>query len=212
MRKHDVDCTVGIGAVSRRTPFASVLRSKIVGTALTPRVVVGEGYERLKDQELRPGLARQPHQQVGMAAEPDTLEAQVRPGRRLVPRWGRIGDIFHWLCALAVLALVLLTLLPADDASIRVAEKAGFPQVVTCDGGGTSRAATSCGARSRTRRRWSASSSRSSPPRASARAPGWGSTCRGAWWSAATAATSGWCRSPARSRSRPVRRLTTCSG
>lgn len=33
--------------------------------------------------------------------------AQVLPGRRLVPRWGRFGDILHWLCALAVLALVL---------------------------------------------------------------------------------------------------------
>jgi type VII secretion integral membrane protein EccD len=33
--------------------------------------------------------------------------AQVLPGRRLVPRWGRLGDILHWLCALAVLALVL---------------------------------------------------------------------------------------------------------
>jgi type VII secretion integral membrane protein EccD len=33
--------------------------------------------------------------------------AQVLPGRRLVPRWGRIGDILHWLCALAVLALML---------------------------------------------------------------------------------------------------------
>ncbi|GAA4613306.1 hypothetical protein GCM10023108_13380 [Saccharopolyspora hordei] len=33
--------------------------------------------------------------------------AQVLPGRRLVPRWGRIGDVVHWVCALAVLALVL---------------------------------------------------------------------------------------------------------
>jgi hypothetical protein len=33
--------------------------------------------------------------------------AQVLPGRRLVPRWGRLGDLLHWLCALAVLALVL---------------------------------------------------------------------------------------------------------
>ena len=33
--------------------------------------------------------------------------AQVLPGRRLVPRWGRLGDILHWLCALAVLALAL---------------------------------------------------------------------------------------------------------
>ena len=33
--------------------------------------------------------------------------AQVLPGRRLVPRWGRLGDILHWLCALAVLALML---------------------------------------------------------------------------------------------------------
>lgn len=33
--------------------------------------------------------------------------AQVLPGRRLVPRWGRLGDILHWGCALAVLALVL---------------------------------------------------------------------------------------------------------
>ncbi|MDA3628107.1 type VII secretion integral membrane protein EccD [Saccharopolyspora sp. WRP15-2] len=33
--------------------------------------------------------------------------AQVLPGRRLVPRWGRLGDILHWICALAVLALVL---------------------------------------------------------------------------------------------------------
>jgi ESX secretion system protein EccD len=33
--------------------------------------------------------------------------AQVLPARRLVPRWGRLGDILHWLCALAVLALVL---------------------------------------------------------------------------------------------------------
>jgi type VII secretion integral membrane protein EccD len=33
--------------------------------------------------------------------------AQVLPARKLVPRWGRLGDILHWLCALAVLALVL---------------------------------------------------------------------------------------------------------
>jgi ESX secretion system protein EccD len=33
--------------------------------------------------------------------------AQVLPGRRLVPRWGRLGDILHWMCALAVLALAL---------------------------------------------------------------------------------------------------------
>jgi hypothetical protein len=33
--------------------------------------------------------------------------AQVLPGRKLVPRWGRLGDILHWACALAVLALVL---------------------------------------------------------------------------------------------------------
>ena len=33
--------------------------------------------------------------------------AHVLPGRRLVPRWGRWGDILQWLCALAVLSLVL---------------------------------------------------------------------------------------------------------
>ncbi|MBK1787790.1 type VII secretion integral membrane protein EccD [Prauserella cavernicola] len=33
--------------------------------------------------------------------------AHVLPGRRLVPKWGRIGDFLHWVCALAVLALVL---------------------------------------------------------------------------------------------------------
>ncbi|GAB3451626.1 hypothetical protein GCM10027436_50000 [Actinophytocola sediminis] len=33
--------------------------------------------------------------------------AQVLPGRRLVPRWGRWGDILHWLCALAVMSIVL---------------------------------------------------------------------------------------------------------
>jgi type VII secretion integral membrane protein EccD len=32
--------------------------------------------------------------------------AQVLPGRRLVPRWGRWGDILQWICALAVLSLV----------------------------------------------------------------------------------------------------------
>ncbi|MGX7828855.1 type VII secretion integral membrane protein EccD [Actinokineospora sp. 24-640] len=33
--------------------------------------------------------------------------ARVLPGRRLVPRWGRLGDIAHWFCALAVVPLVL---------------------------------------------------------------------------------------------------------
>ncbi|MEU3269279.1 type VII secretion integral membrane protein EccD [Saccharomonospora sp. NPDC006951] len=33
--------------------------------------------------------------------------AHVLPGRRLVPKWGRIGDFLHWVCSLAVLALVL---------------------------------------------------------------------------------------------------------
>jgi hypothetical protein len=33
--------------------------------------------------------------------------AQVLPGRRLVPRWGRIGDIVHWTCALALVSIVL---------------------------------------------------------------------------------------------------------
>lgn len=32
--------------------------------------------------------------------------AQMLPGRRLVPRWGRWGDILHWACALAVIPLV----------------------------------------------------------------------------------------------------------
>ncbi len=33
--------------------------------------------------------------------------ARVLPGRRLVPRWGRWGDILHWLCALTVVPIVL---------------------------------------------------------------------------------------------------------
>ncbi|MFD2420779.1 type VII secretion integral membrane protein EccD [Amycolatopsis pigmentata] len=33
--------------------------------------------------------------------------AQMLPGRRLVPRWGRWGDILHWACALAIMPLVL---------------------------------------------------------------------------------------------------------
>jgi type VII secretion integral membrane protein EccD len=33
--------------------------------------------------------------------------AQVLPGRRLVPKWGRWGDVLHWLCALSVLPVVL---------------------------------------------------------------------------------------------------------
>jgi len=33
--------------------------------------------------------------------------AQLLPGRRLVPRWGRVGDILQWLCALAVVPLLL---------------------------------------------------------------------------------------------------------
>lgn len=33
--------------------------------------------------------------------------SHVLPGRRLVPRWGRWGDILQWICALAVLSLVL---------------------------------------------------------------------------------------------------------
>jgi type VII secretion integral membrane protein EccD len=33
--------------------------------------------------------------------------AQMLPGRRLVPRWGRWGDILHWACALAIIPLVL---------------------------------------------------------------------------------------------------------
>ncbi|MDQ2589054.1 type VII secretion integral membrane protein EccD [Saccharothrix yanglingensis] len=32
---------------------------------------------------------------------------RVLPGRRLVPRWGRWGDLAHWVCALAVIPLVL---------------------------------------------------------------------------------------------------------
>jgi type VII secretion integral membrane protein EccD len=32
---------------------------------------------------------------------------QVLPGRRLVPKWGRWGDVLHWLCALSVLPVVL---------------------------------------------------------------------------------------------------------
>lgn len=32
---------------------------------------------------------------------------QVLPGRQLVPKWGRWGDILHWLCALSVLPVVL---------------------------------------------------------------------------------------------------------
>lgn len=34
--------------------------------------------------------------------------AMVLPGRRLVPRWGRWGDILHWVFALAVMALLLV--------------------------------------------------------------------------------------------------------
>ncbi|MGW5050415.1 type VII secretion integral membrane protein EccD [Actinokineospora sp. NPDC004072] len=33
--------------------------------------------------------------------------AHQLPGRRLVPRWGRWGDVLHWTCALAVVPLVL---------------------------------------------------------------------------------------------------------
>ncbi|WP_447002030.1 type VII secretion integral membrane protein EccD [Saccharothrix isguenensis] len=33
--------------------------------------------------------------------------AHVLPGRRLVPRWGRWGDLAHWACALAVVPLLL---------------------------------------------------------------------------------------------------------
>jgi type VII secretion integral membrane protein EccD len=33
--------------------------------------------------------------------------AQLLPGRRLVPRWGRLGDVLHWFCSLAVISLVL---------------------------------------------------------------------------------------------------------
>jgi type VII secretion integral membrane protein EccD len=33
--------------------------------------------------------------------------AQVLPGHRLVPRWGRWGDLLHWLCALATVSIVL---------------------------------------------------------------------------------------------------------
>ncbi|WP_233159987.1 type VII secretion integral membrane protein EccD [Actinophytocola xanthii] len=32
---------------------------------------------------------------------------QVLPGRQLVPKWGRWGDILHWLCGLSVLPVVL---------------------------------------------------------------------------------------------------------
>lgn len=32
----------------------------------------------------------------------------VLPGRRLVPRWGRWGDILHWILSLAVFALLLV--------------------------------------------------------------------------------------------------------
>ncbi|UVS79702.1 type VII secretion integral membrane protein EccD [Actinokineospora sp. UTMC 2448] len=33
--------------------------------------------------------------------------AVALPGRRLVPRWGRWGDVLHWICALAIVPLVL---------------------------------------------------------------------------------------------------------
>ncbi|MGO2660332.1 type VII secretion integral membrane protein EccD [Mycetocola reblochoni] len=35
------------------------------------------------------------------------VAALVLPGRRLAPTWGRTGDTLHWLCAIAIPALVL---------------------------------------------------------------------------------------------------------
>ncbi len=35
------------------------------------------------------------------------VAVRVLPGRRLTPTWGRRGDILHWVCAIAVPALVL---------------------------------------------------------------------------------------------------------
>lgn len=47
---------------------------------------------------------------VGMLAMAGNFVAgaMVLPGRRLVPRWGRWGDILHWIFALAVFALLLV--------------------------------------------------------------------------------------------------------
>ncbi|MFD5226098.1 type VII secretion integral membrane protein EccD [Microbacterium sp. NPDC058342] len=42
-----------------------------------------------------------------IAAGYAVVAVRVLPGRRLAPTWGRSGDVLHWLCAIAVPALVL---------------------------------------------------------------------------------------------------------
>ncbi len=44
---------------------------------------------------------------VVIAAAYAVVAVRMLPGRRLAPTWGRMGDIFHWSCAIAVPALVL---------------------------------------------------------------------------------------------------------
>ena len=44
---------------------------------------------------------------VAIVAAYAVIAVRLLPGRRLAPTWGRLGDIFHWMCAIAIPALVL---------------------------------------------------------------------------------------------------------
>lgn len=44
---------------------------------------------------------------IVMFAAYAVVAVRLLPGRRLAPTWGRAGDVAHWLCAIAVPALVL---------------------------------------------------------------------------------------------------------
>ncbi|PPK70911.1 type VII secretion integral membrane protein EccD [Actinokineospora auranticolor] len=70
---------------------------------LTTLLVAGLGDA---DPPLRPLLLAAVVVGVGLAL----AAAHLLPGRKLVPRWGRWGDLLHWATALAVIPLALSVL------------------------------------------------------------------------------------------------------
>lgn len=96
-----------VGSVSTllqsRELRATVHRSALLVAAVLPLMLLMVVYP------LRQGIAWQLALIAVLVIIAAYAVAAVRvlPGRRLAPTWGRLGDNLHWLCAIAVPALVL---------------------------------------------------------------------------------------------------------
>lgn len=87
---------------SRELP-ATVHRTALMVAATLPLILLALVYS------LRLAMPWQSAIVIGlvMVVAYGVVAVRVLPGRRLAPTWGRSGDILHWLCAIAVPALVL---------------------------------------------------------------------------------------------------------